>query len=259
MSNTKKLNASNIAVSPMYFLGKVIWSAIRLFFMLEMAFIILYPIIYMLSMAFRDSADMWDLSIVWIPKNFTLENFELVFESLGDRAQIYINDTLAGIAYINDSLQITINARKGDILTVLCENMGRANFGSKMMRKKGIAGRLLIDDKIHFDWQVYTLPMDNTDKVVYTDSVPEEKSVFYSGKFFVDEPADTFVKLDNFTKGFVVVNGFNLGRYWEIGPQQTLYLPASLLKKGENDITVFESDGIKGEPEVEFCDKPILG
>ena len=101
--------------------------------------------------------------------------------------------------------------------------------------------------------------MDNLDKVVYSDTAPEEKSVFYHGTFTVDEPADTFVKLDSFTKGFVVVNGFNLGRYWEIGPQQTLYLPASLLKKGENDITVFESDGLKGEPVVEFCDKPILG
>ena len=67
----------------------------------------------------------------------------LSFESLGDRAQIYINDTLAGIVYINDSLKITINAKKGDVLTVLCENMGRANFGTKMMRKKGIAGRCL--------------------------------------------------------------------------------------------------------------------
>ena len=184
----------------------------------------------------------------------------LSFESLGDRAQIYINKSLVGIVYINDDkLEMNFSAQKGDVLTVLCENMGRANFGSKMMRKKGVAGRLLIDDKIHFDWQVYTLPMDNLDKVVYADTAPEEKSVFYQGTFAVDEPADTFVKLDSFTKGFVVVNGFNLGRYWEIGPQQTLYLPASLLKKGENDITVFESDGLKGEPVVEFCDKPILG
>ncbi len=184
----------------------------------------------------------------------------LSFESLGDRAQIYINKTLVGIVYINDDkLEINFSAKKGDVLTVLCENMGRANFGSKMMRKKGIAGRLLIDDKIHFDWQVYTLPMDNLDKVVYKEDAPEEKSAFYKGTFTVDEAADTFIKLDNFTKGFVVVNGFNLGRYWEIGPQKTLYLPASLLNIGENEIVVFESDGIKGVPEVELCDKPILG
>ena len=82
MSKNKNAMVQNIAVSPLYFLGKVCWSVIRLFFMLEMAFVILYPIIYMLSMAFRSSADMYDASIVWIPKNFTMENFIMVFDSL---------------------------------------------------------------------------------------------------------------------------------------------------------------------------------
>ncbi|MBQ4267104.1 MAG: beta-galactosidase, partial [Clostridia bacterium] len=128
-----------------------------------------------------------------------------------------------------------------------------------MMRKKGIAGRCLIDSKIHFGWNVYPLPMDNLQKLTYTENTPKEKSVFYKGSLIIDEAKDTFLKLQNFTKGFVTINGFNIGRYWEIGPQQTLYVPASLLKKGENEIVVFESDGIKGEAEVEFCDTPVLG
>lgn len=187
------------------------------------------------------------------------ENATLSFESLGDRAQIYINKTLVGIVYINDSLEIKINAKKGDKLTVLCENMGRANFGSKMMRKKGIAGRCLIDSKIHFAWNVYPLSMDNLQKLVFSNDDFEENSAFYKGTIKITETADTFLKLDNFKKGFVTVNGFNIGRYWEIGPQKTLYIPASLLKKGENEIIVFESDGLKGEPIVEFCDKSQLG
>ena len=72
----------NIDVSPLFYLGKIIWSIIRLFFMLQMAFVILYPIIYMLSMAFRSSADIYDMSIVWIPKHFTMENFKILFEDL---------------------------------------------------------------------------------------------------------------------------------------------------------------------------------
>lgn len=191
--------------------------------------------------------------------NRDYNNVPLSFESLGDRAQIYINDELVGIVYINDSLKIDITAKQGDILTVLCENMGRANFGPKMMRKKGIAGRCLLDDKIHFNWDVYPLWMNNLEKVEYTNKMPKEKSVFLKGKFSIDEPCDTFIKLDNFTKGFVTVNGFNLGRYWEVGPQQTLYLPSSLLNKGENEIIIFESDGLKGKPEFELVDKPILG
>ena len=187
------------------------------------------------------------------------KNTKLSFESLGDRAQVYINKELIGIVYINDSLELTFSAKRGDVLTILCENMGRANFGSKMMRKKGIAGRCLFDNKIHFNWNVYTLPMDNLENVAYSNETPEEKSVFYRGYFDIDETADTFIKLDNFTKGFVVINGYNIGRYWEIGPQRTLYIPASLLKKGTNEIVVFESDGIKGDTVVEFVDVPQLG
>ena len=183
----------------------------------------------------------------------------LSFESLGDRAQIYINRDLAGIVYINDEkLELKINAKAGDRLTILCENMGRANFGAKMMRKKGVAGRCLLNKTIHFNWDVYCLEMNNLEKVVYSDETPVEKSAFYKGSFIIDDAKDTFVKLSNFTKGFVTINGFNLGRYWEIGPQVTLYLPASLLNVGENEIVVFESDGIKGEPIVEFIDTPIL-
>lgn len=191
--------------------------------------------------------------------NRDYENVSLSFESLGDRAQIYINDNLIDILYINDRLETKISAKSGDVLTVLCENMGRANFGAKMMRKKGIAGRCLLDGKIHFGWDVYTLPMDNLDRLSFDGSVQNEKSVFYKGEFNINEVKDTFLKLESFTKGFVTVNGFNLGRYWDIGPQKTLYLPASILKMGKNEIIVFESDGIKGNAEIEFTDKPELG
>ena len=191
--------------------------------------------------------------------NRDYENASLYLESLGDRAQIYVNQTLVGILYVNDkTLDIKFNAKSGDTLTILVENMGRANFGPKMMRKKGIAGRLLINGRVHFGWNVYTLPMDNLEKVVYSGT-PEEPSCFLKGKFNVSKCADTFMYLDNFKKGFVLINGFNVGRYWEIGPQKSLYVPASLLKEGENEIVVFESDGLKGEAVVEFKDYPTLG
>ncbi len=190
--------------------------------------------------------------------NRDYKDVDLYFESLGDRAQIYVNRELQGIAYINDEeLRLKINAKAGDTLTILVENMGRANFGPKMMRKKGIAGRCLLGGRIHFNWQVYTLPMDNLDKVEYSTK-PQEPTCFYKGSFNVDKCADTFLYLNNFKKGFVLINGFNIGRYWEIGPQRSLYVPKSLLKEGNNEIVVFESDGIKGKAEVEFLDFPTL-
>ena len=191
--------------------------------------------------------------------NRDYEDVVLSFERIGDRAQIYINDNLVDILYINDRLETKLSAKAGDVLTVLCENMGRCNFGPKMMYKKGIAGRCLLDKRIHFNWDVYTLPMNNLDKLTFDGKSFNEKSAFYRGYFNIENPKDTFLKLNNFTKGFVVINGFNIGRYWEIGPQQTLYVPACLLKDGENEIIVFESDGLKGEAEIEFVDTPILG
>ncbi|MBP3494600.1 MAG: beta-galactosidase [Clostridia bacterium] len=186
-------------------------------------------------------------------------NTPITFTELGDRALVYVNRVLNGIVYVNDQeLKTTINAKKGDTLTILVENMGRANFGPKMMRKKGISGRCLLGNNIiHFNWNVYPLPMDNLDKVVYGKKF-DEPSGFYKGSFIADKVADTFLYLDSFKKGFVVINGFNLGRYWEIGPQRSLYVPASVLKEGENEIVIFESDGLKGDAFVEFKDFPTL-
>ena len=65
--------------------------------------------------------------------------------------------------------------------------------------------------------------------------------------------------MDNFKKGVVFVNGFNIGRYWEIGPQKALYIPASLLKVGEkNEIVIFETEGFRS-PSVVIDGKPDLG
>ena len=182
---------------------------------------------------------------------------KLSFESLGDRAQVLVNGKLQGIAYLNDSLEVTVNAKKGDVLTILVENMGRANFGPKMMRKKGLPGRVLLGGKIHFSWDVYPLPMTDLSGLSFGGDEAEAPA-FYEGTFTVEEPADTFLRTDSFKKGFAVLNGFNLGRYWEVGPQKTLYVPGPLLKKGENTLLLFESDGRKGEAEVEFVDRPEL-
>lgn len=189
------------------------------------------------------------------------ENVKISFESIGDRAQIYVNDDFKGVVYVNDlPYEVSFSAKRGDILSVVCENMGRTNFGPKMMRKKGIAGRCLIDGKVHFGWKAYPLPMDNLDKLSFGDKAADGAKTFYKFQFTLQgEPRDTFLKTDNFKKGFAVLNGFNLGRYWEIGPQKTLYVPFSVLKSGENEMIIFEAEGTKGEPIIKFVERPQLG
>ncbi len=194
--------------------------------------------------------------------NREYEKVKLFFERVGDRAQVYVNKKYCGTVYVNNPpYQVEISAKEGDVLYVVCENMGRTNFGPKMMYKKGVVGRCLLDGKIHFGWQAYPLPMDNLDLLHFKKLTTQRKSEsFYKFVFNLEEkPRDTFLRLDNFTKGFAILNGFNLGRFWEIGPQKTLYVPCSLLNCGENQLIVFESDKVKGEPIIEFVDKPDLG
>ncbi len=193
--------------------------------------------------------------------NRDYENAKISFESIGDRAQVYVNNDFKGVVYVNDPpYEAVFSAKKGDKLSVVCENMGRTNFGPKMMRKKGIAGRCLINGKVHFGWEAYALPMDNLHKLAFRSGAAGGAKTFYQFNFTVQgEPRDTFLCADNFKKGFAVLNGFNLGRYWEIGPQKTLYVPKNVLKTGENELILFEAEGVKGEPTVEFLDKAILG
>lgn len=195
--------------------------------------------------------------------NRDYDNSMISFEEIRDRAHIYINGEYIDTLFINNPpFQTVFSAKAGDTLSILCENMGRTNFGWNIMRKKGIIGRCLIDCKVHFSWLAYHLPMDNLENVSF-NIVNKEKlggKTFYKFKFHIKgKPRDTFLRADNFKKGFAVINSFNLGRYWEIGPQKTLYVPAPILKEGENELIIFESDGVKGAPIVEFVANADLG
>jgi beta-galactosidase len=81
---------------------------------------------------------------------------------------------------------------------------------------------------------------------------------FYRGTFDISERADTFLRLDGWTKGCVFLNGFHLGRYWNRGPQRTLYIPAPLLRNGVNELIVFELHGTD-RLSVTLTDRADLG
>jgi beta-galactosidase len=81
--------------------------------------------------------------------------------------------------------------------------------------------------------------------------------VLKKGTFVLSATGDTYLDMSNWGKGAVWINGHNLGRYWETGPQQTMYVPAEWLKKGTNSIAVFEL--LKPEQTVlSGISKPIL-
>ena len=116
----------------------------------------------------------------------------LTFQEIGDRAHVFVDGKLIATMYVNEPPYATvITASEGSILSVLVENMGRTNFGPKMMRKKGLVGRVLLDNKIHFGWKAYPLPMDNLDKLVFHAGCEAGSLPFYRFEFDIQEPCDT--------------------------------------------------------------------
>ena len=144
-------------------------------------------------------------------------------------------------------------------MDILVENMGRVNFGPLMERqRKGIAECVQVNGHIHYGWEMYPLSLDNVEKLDFSKGYTEELPAFFRFELDVEETGDTFLELDGWGKGCVFLNGFNLGRFWEIGPQKRLYIPAPLLKTGKNEIIVFETEG-KRTGRICFKNEPDIG
>jgi beta-galactosidase len=172
----------------------------------------------------------------------------LSIRGLHDRAQVFVGGKLIGVLNRNrprKKLALSIPSTDAR-LDILVENMGRVNFGPQLMDRKGILDGVLLGWRFIFDWEVFCLPLEDLSRLVF--SPPEEETrcpAFFRAVFHVDAPRDTFLGLPGWTKGVAWVNGFNLGRYWNIGPQHRLYVPAHVLREGENELVIFELHGTK--------------
>lgn len=158
-----------------------------------------------------------------------------------DRVQVFVDDAEAGTAY-RPSCPETVAVPSGKSMKLLVENMGRINYGLGIMDYKGYLGAAPAAG----NWTARCLPL--ADEQVQGLSFGAEASsgpVFRRGSLDVaEEPIDTFFDLKGFTKGYVWVNGRNLGRYWETaGPQHTLYVPGPFLRQGANEVIVLDLHG----------------
>ena len=149
----------------------------------------------------------------------------------------------------------------GATIDLLVDNLSRKNFGTGIEnQRKGIAGGVLFNDVRHYGFDMYPLPLDEAqlEKLDFSRGYTEGSPAFYRFELEVDECADTFLNFDGFGKGCAFLNGFNLGRYWETGPQKRLYIPGPLLKKGKNTIILLETEG-KAADSIVLAGEPDLG
>lgn len=161
-----------------------------------------------------------------------------------DRLLVYVNDARVGVidAIYAVPNVVSLDLEAGDVLDILVENIGRANYGLEMVDQiKGIVGNVTVGTSTLSGWESYPLGLETLpDLQNKTAPAPTEDDspLFYSGSFSLDTVGDTYIQLDGWTKGVVWVNDINIGRYWIIGSQQGLYVPHCYLNEGENDIVV---------------------
>ncbi|MFI5384513.1 MAG: beta-galactosidase family protein [Fimbriimonadales bacterium] len=185
----------------------------------------------------------------------------LTVTELHDYATVFVDGKFVGSLDRRDgkmSIDLPRTDSKEPVLDILVEAMGRINFAQQMIDRKGITDRVTLNGMTLMNWDVYNLPMIDapTSGTLHPTPGTLRPGMFFKGSFSLGKPADTFLDCSYLKKGVVWVNGHNLGRYWEIGPQKRLYCPAPWLKAGRNEVIVFdllatEGASMRGFPTLE--------
>ena len=194
------------------------------------------------------------------------EEQNLIITEAHDWTQVFLNgEKVATLSRLKGEGTVKLPpVKEGATLDILVEAMGRMNFGKGIYDWKGITEKVELESKAGTrelkNWKVYNIPVDYEfakDKKYKKEENTAKHPAYYRGTFSLDEVGDTFFDMTNWSKGMVWVNGHAIGRYWEIGPQQTLYMPGCWLKKGENEIIILDMAS-PSKPETQGLRKPIL-
>ncbi|MFF2271609.1 beta-galactosidase family protein [Agromyces sp. NPDC058136] len=195
----------------------------------------------------------------------------LAFRSVRDRAQVFLDGTFLGTLdrELHERM-LPLPAEARGELTLLVENQGGVNYGPRLGEPKGLIGPATLDGVPLTEWRAAPVRLDDVGlEAVRAALVAAPQSedgagaalsgpVFAAATFSLDEPAGLHLELPGFTKGVIWVNGVNLGRYWSRGPQRTYFVPAPVLRAGENELVVFETVGARTAT-VRFVARPELG
>ncbi|MCD8304052.1 MAG: beta-galactosidase [Prevotellaceae bacterium] len=206
-----------------------------------------------------------------VPQDVPSESVLTVTEA-HDYAQVFLNQRFIGkIDRINHETSVVLpQLKEGDVLDIYVEALGRINFGSAIKDFKGITEKVELTYTLPSQttvtmnlkgWAIFPLPDDYQRQrdMAYVPLTEENKGVRgnYRATFTLGKVGDTFLNLETWGKGQVYVNGHAIGRFWQVGPQQTLYMPGCWLRKGENEIIVTDVLG-PTEAAVEGLTKPII-
>ncbi|XP_076620874.1 beta-galactosidase [Colletes latitarsis] len=183
-----------------------------------------------------------------------------------DRALVYVDDNLIGTLSRTDNIyDISIESPYQHNLKLLVENQGRLNYGSGLRDFKGISS-VTVGQAPVYNWTMTGFRLDNVNLVEDCPTITVENGtlhhgpVVFRGKFTISgEPLDTYLNTAGWGKGVAFVNGHNLGRYWPlVGPQITLYVPATFLRTDENELVLIELEYAPNSRKMKLQNTPIL-
>ena len=185
----------------------------------------------------------------------------LQLRGANDRAQVFIDKKPVAALMdkeLLDEHEFDVSFQRGAEMDILVEDLGRVNFAARLEeQRKGTGGGVWLNGHWHNGWKQYPLPLDDLSSLDFTKEHQEGLPGFYRFTFEAKETGDTFLDFEGWGKGVAFVNGVNLGRFWDIGPQKRLYIPGPLLRAGTNEIILFETEGrtsasiaLWGEPDI---------
>ncbi|EHG11804.1 hypothetical protein HMPREF9177_01686 [Streptococcus intermedius F0413] len=180
-----------------------------------------------------------------------------------DRMQLFVDGNFITTQYqteIGEDIFISQQKRSTHRLDILMENMGRVNYGHKLLAEsqhKGIRTGVCKDLHFMLHWNQYPLEFENPEAIDFTKEWHEDQPAFYAFDVELKAFKDTYLDLTHFGKGIVFVNGVNIGRFWDVGPTLSLYIPHGLLRIGNNRIIIFETEG-KYSKFIDLVHKPTF-
>lgn len=193
-----------------------------------------------------------------VHKDSSIEKFRIV--DARDRVKMYIDGEHVYTAYqqeIGDTFEAELQSEDPQI-DILVENMGRVNYGYKLLastQRKGLGQGLMQD--LHFvqDYEQFHIQLEQLNKEHFEEEWIKDTPALYRYVFMLNEANNTHIDVSAFSKGVVLVNGVNIGRYWNVGPTASLYISKTLLHEGENEIIIFDTEGTYNQ-EINLVKKP---
>ncbi|MGJ8652424.1 MAG: beta-galactosidase [Opitutaceae bacterium] len=190
--------------------------------------------------------------------------YKIQFSELKDRAILIVNgERVATLDRRVKQSAANLKLPAGKVqLDILLENMGHINYSREMIKDRKGLGKVTLNGEPVLGWSVQTFPLELEDvaglKFSNEPVAASPYPVFYRGEFHVNEVGDTMLNMTGWGKGMVWVNGINLGRFWDIGPQYTLYMPGCWMKKGANEVIVMDIEPT-GHTSITGGTEPIFG